>query len=194
MFSLSTIRNLRRKYSPTTNLFRAVVSRLQGKNMQKVIKHTATNLYLTPKGFTAKNADKALRYASYDAADEALEAYAQKGKNQQRAADKATIESVPEVVDPNIKQNTDGSSYGVTFIRQKDVKGETVAIRKLTARRFATRNEAVHHGSRFMLIENHLGFQVLKTADKVNAYINKKNGTTNPEIGKARVGRAVPAN
>lgn len=163
--------------------------------MQKVIRNNSTNLYfIVNKGFVAKKVEKATRYQSYDAADEALEIYGNKGKSQRLAQDKAVIESVPEVVDPNIKQNTDGSSYGVSFIRQKDVKGETISIRKLTARRFNNRQEAVHHGSRFMLIENHLGFQVLKTADKVNAYINKTNGTTNPEIGKARLNRKMPVN
>lgn len=94
--------------------------------------------------------------------------------------------------DPNIKQNADGTSFAVSFVRRKDLDGNGgVKAHKLnpSKRRFATHAEATHHGARFTQIEKHLGFYVTQTKDPVNAYVNKVTGKTNPVIGRARTNR-----
>lgn len=89
-----------------------------------------------------------------------------------------------------IKQNPDGSSFAVRFIRSKDVKADgSIAAHKPSARRFASKEEAEHHALRFVKIEKHVGATVIQTSDPVNAYVNKVTGKTNPEIGKKRVNR-----
>ncbi len=94
-----------------------------------------------------------------------------------------TQEFVP--VDPNIVQNADGSSYTVHYIRkgQVNIDGSVQAHKNNPSKRnFATQDEAIHHASRFMKSEGHLGFFVIKVQARVNSYVNKVTGLTNPEL------------
>lgn len=84
-------------------------------------------------------------------------------------------------------------SYAVSYVREGDLDGDgnVIANRKNPSRRrFATRDEAIQHGSRFQERKanvndaegsaGHIGFYVIETYDPVNAEINWKTGLTNP--------------
>lgn len=84
------------------------------------------------------------------------------------------------------------TSFAVMYIRPQDLlAGGGVAANKNnpSRRRFATRDEANQHGSRFgkrkaegSKVEGsagHIGFYVVETTDPVNASINWKTGLTN---------------
>lgn len=104
----------------------------------------------------------------------------------------AVAEDFVVPTDPNIKQNASGVSFAVSYVRAKQLRSDgSINTHKLnpSKRRFATHEEATHHGRRFMSIEKHLGFYVTETRDPVNAYVNKVTGKTNPEIGKKRTNR-----
>lgn len=83
-------------------------------------------------------------------------------------------------------------SWGVNYIRKGDMAGDgsIAANRKNPSkRRFAEKDEAIQHGSRFQErrkkrgdaagTAGHLGFYVTETPDPVNASINWKTGLTN---------------
>lgn len=149
----------------------------------KVIKNASGSYFVQGKGFTAKSPLSATAYADKDVAS-AVDCIVNVGLGP------VTTEDV--TIDPNIKQNADGSSWAVYFVRAKQVRPDgSINTHKLnpSKRRFATRDEAVHHGFRFMEIEKHYGFWVQKTFDPVNAYVNRVTGKTNPEVGKARTNR-----
>ena len=152
--------------------------------MAKVIKDTKSGLYFVEKqGFNGTVA-LATRFDTLEAASATVAQVARFGIV-------ASIENAVEV-DANIKQNADGTSFAVSFIRAKDLNSDgsiKTNKRNPSARRFATKQEAVHHGSRYVTIEKHLGFYVTTTKDPVNAYVNKVTGFTNPEIGKKRLER-----
>lgn len=82
-------------------------------------------------------------------------------------------------------------SWGVCYVRATDLNGTAVKPNKRnpSERRFATKQEAVTHGSRFNVrrkrkgdsagTANHVGFYVVETNDPVNAAINPQTGLTN---------------
>lgn len=83
-------------------------------------------------------------------------------------------------------------SFGVNYIRQGDVNADgsiSANKRNPSKRRFATRDEANQHGSRFgerkakagdaAGTAGHIGYWVSETNDPVNAEINWKTGLTN---------------
>ncbi len=104
----------------------------------------------------------------------------------------STAETIVVAADPNIKQNADGSSFAVYYIRKNQVRSDGSVVthkNNPSKRRFATEDEANHHARRFVKIEGHVGFWLQKRAEAVNAYVNKVTGKTNPEIGKKRTNR-----
>ncbi len=83
-------------------------------------------------------------------------------------------------------------SFAVNYIRQEDINvmGQVNPNAKNPSkRRFATRAEAVTHGSRFAVRKakgskiagsaGHIGFYVTETNEPVNAAINPQTGLTN---------------
>ena len=83
-------------------------------------------------------------------------------------------------------------SYAVNYIRDVDINEDGVVTpnnKNPSRRRFATRDEAVKHGSRFgerkaakgdpSGTAGHIGFYVMESSDPVNAEINWKTGLTN---------------
>lgn len=92
-----------------------------------------------------------------------------------------------------------GFSYAVKFTRKAAitersdghggwVEVENPGSRVLTSsRRFGTAREATIHGRRFMKLEGHRKFTVVKTKDKPNAWVNLKTGKTNPLVGRKRL-------
>ena len=152
-----------------------------------VIKNTKSGLFFVEgTGFAGSQAS-ATRFANAAEADQVLKCAARFGI----AVGDSVIEAAVEV-DPNIKQNADGSSFAVNFVRAKSINADgSINTHRLnpSKRRFATIEEARHHGSRFVTIEKHLGFYVTKTTDPVNAWVNQGTGKTNPEIGKKRTNR-----
>jgi hypothetical protein len=84
-------------------------------------------------------------------------------------------------------------SYAVNYIRQTDLDANLVVkanAKNPSSRRFATRDEANQHGSRFNVRKaakgapegsaGHIGYYVTESTDPVNAVINWKTGLTNP--------------
>lgn len=151
-----------------------------------VIKQTTTGRYfITGRGMATSNPNEATKFTTVSSASNQI------GCLNSAGLFYLTVEAVP-VVDPNIVQNRDGSSYAVSFVRPSQLRSDgSVNAHKLnpSKRRFATYEEAVHHGSRFMVIEKHAGFYVTKRYEPVNSYVNKVTGKTNPEQGKARTNR-----
>lgn len=85
-------------------------------------------------------------------------------------------------------------SYAVSYIRKGDLNDNGTVkanANNPSRRRFATRDEAIQHGSRFAERKaqgsdvpgsaGHIGFYVIETSDPVNAEINWKTGLTNPK-------------
>lgn len=149
----------------------------------KVIKNASGLYFVEGKGFAGKTSAQATAYTA-DKAKATIDCVVACGLGPVMAED------LPE--DSNIIQNADGKSYAVSFVRPKQLRSDgTINSHKLnpSKRRFRTHEEAVHHGCRFMEIENHLGFYVTTTYDRVNAYVNRVTGKTNPEVGKKRTNR-----
>jgi hypothetical protein len=86
------------------------------------------------------------------------------------------------------------TSFAVSYIRNVDLNADGVTVKpnvkNPSKRRFATRDEAIQHGSRFAVRKakgsdvegsaGHIGYYVIETSDPVNATINWKTGLTNP--------------
>lgn len=92
------------------------------------------------------------------------------------------------------------TSFGVLFIRKAAIKkslgknGYTAArnagrVDVVSARRFGSQKEALHHGKRFKRIEGHVAFYVIQVNAKPNAWVNWNTGKTNPVIGAGRTNR-----
>lgn len=154
------------------------------KHMSKLLKSRSNGLFfIEGRGFTGTVA-QATRFEGYGDVETAQKCAARNGID-------SVIENAP-AVDENIKQNADGTSFAVSFIRQKDLRADgSVAAnaRNPSKRRFATRAEAEQHADRYVRIEKHVGKFITVTRDPVNAYVNPKTGLTNPVIGKGRIGR-----
>lgn len=151
----------------------------------KVIQNSKGYYFVKDNGFTATVVASATRFSNAEV-EEMRKCLASAGHRDTYVVD------VPETVDVNIKQNTDGSSFAVSFVRPKQLRSDgSINTHKLnpSKRRFATHAEAVKHGSRFMGIEKHLGFYVTKRYEQVNSYVSAITGKTNPEVGKARTNR-----
>lgn len=84
-------------------------------------------------------------------------------------------------------------SFAVCYVRKDDLNANGTVrpnAKNPSRRRFATRDEAHQHGSRFAERKaqgsnvpgsaGHVGFYVIETNDPVNATINWKTGLTNP--------------
>ncbi len=150
----------------------------------KIIKQNATGLYLVEgRGFVGTKAT-ATQFSPEDVGEVQSCAKAM-------GLGESTVECAGNGADQNIKQNADGTSFAVSFVRKNQLEGGNVKAHRLnpSKRRFATEAEAELHGARFKKIEKHLGFYVTKTNDPVNAYVNKITGKTNPVIGRGRVNR-----
>jgi hypothetical protein len=142
-------------------------------NSRYAILNTATGLFLVAGcGFIAPTPKTATQYAADDA-DNVADSAAGLGINAN------TVEV--------------SNSWAVNYIRQGDVNddGSIAGNRKNPSkRRFATKDEAVQHGSRFgerkakagdeSGTAGHVGFWVSESSDPVNAEINWKTGLTNP--------------
>lgn len=85
------------------------------------------------------------------------------------------------------------TSFAVCYVRKDDLNANGTVrpnAKNPSRRRFATRDEAHQHGSRFAVRKakgsdvegsaGHVGFYVIETNDPVNATINWKTGLTNP--------------
>lgn len=84
-------------------------------------------------------------------------------------------------------------SWAVCYVRHENLDGSGNVIadrRNPSRRRFATKDEAIAHGSRFDKrvarkgdkpgTAGHCGFYVIQTNDPVNATVNPRTGLTNP--------------
>lgn len=135
------------------------------------------------KGFVASSPSEATQIADAEAAQ-------QQECLQGAGLGASTVENAPG--DPNIKQNSDGSSWAVFYVRKNQIRSDGSVIahkNNPSKRRFATEAEAIHHASRFVKIEGHVGFWTQKRYEPVNAYVNQVTGKTNPEVGKKRTNR-----
>lgn len=95
------------------------------------------------------------------------------------------------------------TSFAVVYIRKDFLVGSTDGVHGTqkqgdknlnqvdpSKRRFATRDEALHHGARFPErranrgdkagTAGHIGYYVVETNDPVNSAVNWKSGLTNP--------------
>ena len=148
-------------------------------------KSKATSLYyVRGKGFVSKTQKGATRFESYDHAEEEIDTLSRAQAMGAKIVDDP-LAPKPAAEDPNIVQNEDGKSYAIGFIGAKNIQRDgSISPHKngLSPRRFRTREEAAQHGSRFLLIEKHAGFTIAETYDRVNSWINKANGKTNPEL------------
>ena len=86
------------------------------------------------------------------------------------------------------------TSFAVNYIRAGDLDSNGQVkpnTKNPSRRRFATRDEAIKHGSRFGVRKSaergakpgsagHIGFYVTESTDPVNAKVNWKTGLTNP--------------
>jgi hypothetical protein len=146
-------------------------------NKQYTVKSNINGLFLVSgKGFVASKQSGATKFS----ADDAKAA-------QECAANLGVSTSLVEVK---------VSSYAVNYVRGINLKNGTVEKdeRNPSKRRFATRDEAIQHGSRFAErranagdqpgTAGHIGFYVTETTDPVNAAINWKTGLTNPVDAK----------
>ncbi len=151
-----------------------------------IIKSAVSGLYfLDGKGFSA-TADKATRIMVEDA--ECVQSCAAK-----MGVGETLVEDAPNRA---IKQNADGSSYAVQFIRPANVAANDPVrgypgskLDNPSKRRFATAVQARQHGNRFVELEGHSGFYVISTQDAVNSWVSKATGKTNPIVGKSRTDR-----
>jgi hypothetical protein len=84
------------------------------------------------------------------------------------------------------------TSFAVSYVRVPDLNDDGSIkdnVKNPSRRRFATRDEAIQHGSRFSVRKakgsdvegsaGHIGYYVIETSDPVNATINWKTGLTN---------------
>jgi len=159
--------------------------RLKGNIDMKLIKNAAGLFFVKGKGFCASIEAEATAFS-------AAEVSATQDCMVACGLERGTVVDYVVPTDPNIKQNANGVSFAVSYVRSKQLRADgSINTHKLnpSKRRFATHDEATHHGRRFMAIEKHLGFYVTQTKDPVNAYVNKVTGKTNPEIGKKRTNR-----
>jgi hypothetical protein len=138
------------------------------------IKHSTTGLHLiVGKGFVSATQKGATEFLSGDANDQI--------KCAQAMGINATYVVVPQV-----------KSYAVNYVRTGDVNADgsiNANKRNPSKRRFATKDEAIQHGSRFSErrknandaegTAGHVGFWVSESFDAVNAEINWKTGLTN---------------
>lgn len=145
----------------------------------KTIKY-GSYYFVTGKGFIARTEAEATKFQDQAAALRQQECLRSAGVNPGVITDVAT--------DPNIVQNSDGSSWAVYYVRPNQVRsdGSVIAHRNNpSTRRFATADEAKHHGARFAESEGHVGFWIQKRyGERVNAYVNKVTGKTNPDISR----------
>ena len=138
------------------------------------VKNTVNGLYLiVGKGFVSATQKGATEFS-----------YADVGSQINCAANmglKTTYVAVPQV-----------KSYAVNYVRTGDVNADgsiSANKRNPSKRRFATKDEAIQHGSRFSErrklandaegTAGHVGFWVSESFDAVNAAINWKTGLTN---------------
>lgn len=150
--------------------------------MDKIIKNTAGSFFVTNNGFTG-TIDTATRFATLEAAQSQIACLVSVGLT-------GTIENSPVAADVAIVQNSDGTSYAVSYIRSKDLDADgsiKTNKRNPSPRRFKTFAEARIHATRAVDHHQHSGYYISKTYAPVNAYVNKITGLTNPEIGKKRV-------
>ena len=138
------------------------------------VKNTSTGLYLiVGKGFVSSTQKGATEFSFNDAGQQATCA-----ANMGIAAIYVTV--------PQVK------SYAVNYVRTGDVNADgsiNANKRNPSKRRFATKDEAIQHGSRFSErrklandaegTAGHVGFWVSESFDAVNAEINWKSGLTN---------------
>jgi hypothetical protein len=149
----------------------------RNKHMCKIIKNGSGLYYKTGCGFTA-NIDEASRLDEMGVED-ILNSCEDLGISN------LTVEDEP-VFAPS-------GSWAVCYIREGDLNGDgsiKLNTNNPSRRRFATRCEAIIHGSRFHVRKakgsgvagsaGHVGFWVIQTNDPVNAAINPETGLTNP--------------
>lgn len=161
----------------------------------KLILCTSTSKYLIArKGFkgTKKTAS---RFPCFADAEEALEDIGKFGLKGFRIVDspeglkekgKMKRLRIKDKKNPGIVQNKDGSSWGIFYTSAK--KGKEG--KKPSARRFASQQEAEHHGRRFMALKGHTAIRVVQMPNEdVNSWVNWKSGNTNPKLD--RDGRPV---
>ena len=138
------------------------------------IKNVITGLYLIEgKGFVSATQKGATEF-HFDELCDPLNAAASLGFTTEHA-------EVPQV-----------KSYAVNYVRTGDVNADgsiNANKRNPSKRRFATKDEAIQHGSHFSVrrklandaegTAGHVGFWVSESFDAVNAEINWKTGLTN---------------
>lgn len=98
---------------------------------------------------------------------------------------KLTEVSADDLAKKYLKQNPDGSSYAVCFIRVKNLQtdGSVKASKRNPGwRRFRTPDEAHHHGARFVMVQGHQGYWISKRTEAVNSWVNWDTGMSNPEL------------
>lgn len=150
-------------------------------NNKYVLKNAAGLFYVEGAGFVAAKASEATTLCN-DSAD-------------------CTIACCSKLGITGINKVVASKSWAVVYIRQgegikllnggaKDPADANKGQVDPSKRRFATRDEAIQHGSRFDTrrkdrgdkpgTAGHEGFFVIETSDPVNAAVNWKTGLTNP--------------
>lgn len=156
--------------------------------MSKIIKNNLGLYFVLNVGFTAKTAAEATKFTADEATD-----ISDCIKSVGNTAFEVIDYTEPTVNGGSAIQNADGTSYGVRFLRPREVKADGSIVplgkRKPSTRTFRTPDQAGQHGARFSRLEKHAGFVVYLTKAPVNSWINESNGKTNPEIGKKRTNR-----
>jgi hypothetical protein len=141
------------------------------------LKSVSSSLYFVEgKGFASSVAADATLFESNEEASATASTAARFG-----------LEAAVETVEPNIKQNTDGTSFAIYYVRPGDLNadGSVKANAQFnpSKRRFADRADAERHAARFVKIWGHVGFYVREVTQPANAWINPVTGFTNPVIG-----------
>lgn len=145
--------------------------------MCNVIKNMSGLYYKTGHGFTA-NLDSASRLDGFEV-DSVLESCEDLG-----------ISGLTVIEAPVEKPSV---SWAVCYVREGDLNSDgsiKTNTNNPSRRRFATRCEAIAHGSRFAVRKakgsdvtgsaGHVGFWIIQTNDPVNAAVNPATGLTNP--------------
>ncbi len=142
--------------------------------MKYVLKNSLSGLFLVVgSGFVAETACKATKF-DYN---EAL--------SSQTCAKSLGVTAL--LVQAPVKK-----SFAVNYVRPNDLNGDGTIkqnVKNPSRRRFATREEANAHGSRFGVRKakgsrvsgsaGHIGFYVTESTDPVNATVNPETGLTN---------------
>lgn len=153
--------------------------------MSKIIKNSAGLYFVYGTGFGG-NLDSASRLTEAEAAD-VIQSASDMGITNLK------VYTAPEDEAPATCVCAGITSWAVCYVRKDDLNTDgsiKTNSKNPSRRRFATREEAIAHGSRFSHRKasagdtpgsaGHVGFWIVGTSDPVNATVNPLTGLTNP--------------